>query len=320
MSGRKLAIRKVRRYRGAWYPSRHREAKRGGPLRGRVLRAAAAPAAALGIGAVGGACDSGLTLAGIDHDAADAVDTAVEDVIPEAPSDVPGEVPADVAAPDDAGVEDVAADESTDEGEDGTADEAADEATDEGRDEGPFPGDMPAGWHYTVYLREAEGRAVIRGVIREETGSPTDPCAHPTLDERIVDDLDYRLGDCGSDVDTGSANVDLLAPETSVEWAPPCPGGMRAAVGFEFLTDEAGDDEDVSGDPAGLTDGEEAWLVRNRECGEAAVSALRATDYPYEVWEYDDGTIDDSDRRRAEGLLGDTVRAIIDDLKDEGFI
>ena len=46
----------------------------------RVLRGAAAPAVALGLGTAGGACDGGMSLAGGDPDTTDAGD-AIEDVI-----------------------------------------------------------------------------------------------------------------------------------------------------------------------------------------------------------------------------------------------
>ena len=56
-----------------------------------------------------------------------------------------------------------------------------------------------------------------------------------------------------------------------------------------------------------------------RDLREAAIVPLRSADYPYEVWDFG-GWIDESDRARAEDLVRGTVRAILDDLKRDGFI
>jgi hypothetical protein len=114
--------------------------------------------------------------------------------------------------------------------------------------------------------------------------------------------------------------IDLLAPALDVEPAPPCPGGHRPAVGFEFMTEEARDDEDVTGDAEGLTDAEESVLRGLRERREAGIAPLHATDYPYRVLELMDGRLDDSDRRRAEDLVRAAVRALLDDLRRDGMI
>jgi len=291
-----LRVRPVRRYRVARYPSRHPNARMrcGSPIRKRLVRAAAAPAVALGLGAMGGACEGGVSLAGTDPDAPDATETTT-DVVEET---VPVEVGEDDAGTEDAVPEDVVAE---------------DAAVDTFDPDAIFPGDMVYGTHYTRYFGEAEGRAILAGVVREETGTASGPCATPTLADRLREDQPFGGGGF-------SIGVDLLAPALAIEASPECPGALRVAVGLEFMTDEAGDDEDVSGNPAGLTDAEEAELRELDARHEAHVRPLPATDYAFDVWEYEDGTIDDSDRARAEGLLRDTVRAIVDELKRDGCI
>ena len=268
MRNGKLAVRKVRRYRVARYPSRCREsrARHAGAMRQRMLRAAAGPAAALGIGAVGGACESGLNLIG-DED--DATDTTTDDE----------SFCADYAVTSPVGVGDC----------------------------------------YVRYLTEAEGRALIEDLIREETASPSDPCDRPTLHERLMTDQPFPSGG-EPEPDDVVGRIDLLAPALDVEPAPPCPGGDRPAVGFEFMTDEAGDDEDVSGNAEGLTGAEEALLGLLRARREAGIAPIHATGYPYRVVEFVDGRLDDSDRARAENLLRAAVRTLLDDLRRDGMI
>ena len=276
-----LRVRRVRRYRGAHYPSRHPGAKRGGSPARRVLRAAAVPAVALGLGASGGlGCEEGLNLVGTGADAPDAGETA--DVVAE-------------GSTDDAGREDAAPTE--------------DASPDDAEPDWGMEGDMAPGTFYTRLLSELEGRELIAAAVVEPETAPYDPCPHPALTERLRPDQDF--------VAPGVAtNVDLLAPEES----PPCPGTLLPAVGFEFLTEEAGDDEDVSGRPEGLTDGEERALAALDATHAAHVRVLPATDYAFTVIEYDDGWIDDSDRARAERLLGDTIREILDGLRRDGCI
>ena len=50
------------------------------------------------------------------------------------------------------------------------------------------------------------------------------------------------------------------------------------------------------------------------------VRPLPATDYAFTVIEYYGGGIDDSDRARAELLLGETIREILDGLRRDGCI
>ncbi|MBN1771116.1 MAG: hypothetical protein JXB32_07645 [Deltaproteobacteria bacterium] len=237
-----------------------------------MLRAAAGPAAALGLGA---ACNGGVNLTGTGHDATD--------------------VPPDVAVED--GADDV------------------DLCTD-------YMHTTPAavGACYVRYLTEAEGRAAIEAAVEETTATPTDPCESPTLHERLATDRTLSLP--ATDGAGGvTATVDLFAPALpAAEETPPCPARARPAVGFEFLTDEAGDDEDVSDDAAGLTDAEEASLRTRRERHEAGIAVLRTRDYPYRFLELVGGGTDDYDRLRAEEDLRAAVRALIDDLRRDGML
>ncbi|MBI5488064.1 MAG: hypothetical protein HY905_12090 [Deltaproteobacteria bacterium] len=289
MKNGKLSIRKVGRYRKAQYPSRHPQAKRTGTMAERVLRGAAVPAVALGLGAAGGACDGGLSLVGTEPDSPDATDVAADVVLPE------------TIATEDAGTEDAAPEEAAPE------DVVEDAELPEG-----LNGDMPSGTYYLRYLSEAEGRALIQETVLEADGDPSPPCDPVTLGERLNDDQPF-VRDGETPVDIG---VDLL----SDPYVPPCARPGLPAVGFEWMTEEARDDEDLTGNPAGVSAAEESALRALRESREAVISVLRATDYSYNVWEYEDGWIDDSDRARAESLVRETVREIVDDLRRHGFI
>ena len=273
----KLSVRKVRRYRKARYPSRHPAARRGGSPVRRVLRAASGPAVALGLGASGAACDGGLNLVGEDQDVVDATD----------------------------GTEATDATDTTDRV----------EAADEFVEPEAFPGGRPEGDYYTAYLTEAEGRALIVEAVRADAAETADPCAAPTLAERlggVPEDLPFEA-------EGVRASVDLLAPAISVEWTEDCLGGFRPAVGFEFATEERGDDEDLSGDPYGFSAAETAALPGLRERYEAAIALLRAAEFSYGVWDYG-GYVDDSDRARAEEAVRAAVRVVLDELKRDGFI
>jgi hypothetical protein len=265
-----LSIRRVRRYRKAAYPSRSRAARHGGTLVDKTLRAAAAPAVALGLGAALGGCDGGTRLEG-EGDAGDAVDT--------------------VDSPD---------------------------AVDPWGD--MIAGARPDGHRYTVYLTEAEGRALIDEVVGEETVGDTDPC-RPALHLRLHEDWGFRLDDTAIPGFDPGLEADRLAPEMRIEIdeAPPCPPGFLPPIGFEFMTEEAGDDQDVSADPRGLTDAEEAVLDEFRTAGTAAIARIRADDFPYEVVDWD-GWLDESDKARAESLVRETVRALLADLRRDGFL
>ncbi|MBI5490929.1 MAG: hypothetical protein HY905_26590 [Deltaproteobacteria bacterium] len=265
-----LALRKVRRYRKARYPSRHPTARRAPSLRQRVLRGAAAPAVALGLGAAAGACDGDVSLAGDDPDASDAV------------------------APDDA------------------APDLVDDP------DSILGGEGPSGTYYLRYLTEAEGRALIAETIAADTTPPANPCEEPVLADRVLEDQPFvRLADDGTTA--ARASIDILAPEIHVEVTPECPAAWRASVGFEFATDEAGDDEDVSGNPDGLTDAEEAALASLRESRAAAVAVIRSSDHPYDVWDYG-AWVEDYDRANAEEEVRQAVRNLIADLRRDGML
>jgi hypothetical protein len=288
MRNGKLSVHKVRRYRVARYPSRHPQAKRAGSIASRVLRGAAVPAMALGLGAAGGACDAGTNLVGSDPDAADVtetVDMATTDTVP-SEDDAGGSV--DVA------VEDVPPDYAEPEG---------------------LMGDMPAGTWYTRYFSEVEGRQLVLDAIRESEGVPAPPCAPLVLSDRLNEDQPFVT--TGDRVEPVNVSVDLLAES----YVAPCMRGELPPVGFEWMTDEARDDEDVTANPAGLTEGEERSLAMMREAGTAGIAVLKAADYSYQVWEeYGGGYVDESDRARAETLLRETVREIVNDLRRDGLI
>jgi hypothetical protein len=225
-----------------------------------VLRAAAGPAVALGLGAGGAACDGSVSLVGDE----DVVEVTDETYVP--PDDMLG-------------------------------------------------GARPEGDYYTAYLSEAEGRALIVDAVHEEGAEFIDTCAGPTLAERLTgapEDQPFEAAGV-------RAEVDLLAPEITVPWTYDCLGGYRPAAGFEFLTEERGDDEDLSGDPAGFTAAEAVALTGLRERYEAALTLLRATDFAYGVWDYGDW-VDDSDRARAEEAVKAAVRVVLDELKRDGMI
>jgi hypothetical protein len=276
-----LQIRRVARYRKAAYPSRSRKAKPHRTLTERVVRAAAGPAVALGLGA---GCDGGTQLVG-DPDAADAVDTV--DTVADATDVRP--------------VEDAAADDWVEE------------------DIPIFPGEYDPGTLVIRYLTEAEGRALIDDAVAGET--VPGPAGFPPLAGRIQPDRPFRIVEPVPATEPG-LNVDRLAPSIRVP-VPGDPGadGLAPAVGFEFMTDEAGDDQEVSGDPDGLTRREESLLDGLRSERSAAIERLRSADYPYDVWVHEwDGWEDDSDKVNAENAVRETIRALLDDLRRDGFL
>jgi hypothetical protein len=289
MRNGKLSVHKVRRYRVARYPSRHPEAKRVRSISERVLRGAAVPTVALGLGAAGGACDGGTNLVGTDPDAGDVptmLDTPTTEVVP-SEDDAGGSVDVPVG-------EDVPPDYVEPEG---------------------LMGDMPAGTWYTRYFSEAEGRQLMLDAIRESEGLPIPPCAPLVLSDRLNDDQPFVAP--GDRLPPVNASIDLL----SEPYVAPCMRGSLPAVGFEWMTEEARDDEDVTRNPAGLTDEEEDGLAILRETGSAAISVLKAADFSYQVYEeYGGGSIDESDRPRAEAQVRDAVRAIVEDLLRDGLI
>ena len=245
------------------------------------------PTISLGLGTAA-ACDGGVSLVGTEPDAADVTETSTE---------VGEDTPPVEVGEDDAGVEDVAVE---------------DVAPEWVEPDGGINGDMPAGTHYLRYFTEAEGRAILLDAIRAADGEPAPPCEPLVLGDRLREDQPF-VRDGGEPV---NASIDLLAEP----YAGPCVLGVGfPAVGFEWMTGEAEDDEDTTGNPAGLTDAEELALRNLRADAAAAISVLPATDYAYGVWDYE-GWIDDSDRARAETLLRETAREIVDDLRRNGFI
>jgi hypothetical protein len=178
-------------------------------------------------------------------------------------------------------------------------------------------GAAPMGEHYIRFLSEAEGRALITGVV-DELAADVDLCDGPGLAGQLLADQPFFSAGEG-DVAPVEANVDLLAPHLRRGLPPECDELVGPPVGFEFATDEAGDDEDVSGAPAGLTAAEEAALQALRESRDAAIAVLHAADYPYEAWDYR-YWVDDSDRARAEQLVRDTVRVLLEDLRHDGIL
>ena len=178
-------------------------------------------------------------------------------------------------------------------------------------------GAAPMGEHYIRFLSEAEGRALIAGVV-DELAAEEDLCEGPGLAGQLQEDQPFSSAGDG-DVAPVEANVDLLAPHLRRGLPPECDELVGPLVGFEFATGEAGDDEDVSGAPAGLTAAEESALQALRETRDAAVAVLHAADYPYDVWD-NRYWIDDSDRARAEQLVRETVRVLLDDLRHDGIL
>jgi hypothetical protein len=226
-----------------------------------------------------------MTLAGTEPDVADVTETAIE---------VGEDTPPVEVGEDDVGVEDV----------------AVEDIEPEWVEPDGLNGDMPAGTHYLRYLTEAEGRAIVLDAVRAADGEPG-PCMPVTLGDRLSEDQPFV-----HDVGPVNATIDLL----SATYNTSCPPSPFPPVGFEWMTEEAGDDEDVTGNPAGLTDAEELTLRNLRDVHQAAIAVLPATDYAYSVWDYGGGIVDDSDRARAETLLRETVREIVEDLERDGFI
>jgi hypothetical protein len=235
----------------------------------------------------------------------DALEDVGRDVIEDATvaDDSVGEgdaLPEDVGRADEASAPDVFPDASPDVSEEDAG----------GGDSGDDEGGADAVRRTVRQLTEAEGRALIRAVIHEATGTSSDPC-HPTLDERIIEDV--ALVDLAI-----RAELDLYAPVQCID-GPDC-GRCFGVSGFEFLTDEAGDDEEISGDPDGFTDAEAAQIADLRRSRAAGVGLLRAADYSYVAWAFGDGEVDDGDKARAEELLRAMVRTLIAELVRDGLI
>jgi hypothetical protein len=185
-------------------------------------------------------------------------------------------------------------------------------------------------------LREEEGRDALQLAFLEadreaQEASPgaVDPCAPPTLEDRLQ--LDGNFIRAADELATAiDVRVDALLPALDLPADESCPARTRPAVGFELLTDEAGDDEDHSRDPYGLSDAEERALQALREHGEALITLLRPEDYPVAV-HFRDSSIDDDDGpsspsmeerevEDAQRRLRETVRAILATLRTDGLL
>jgi hypothetical protein len=124
-----------------------------------------------------------------------------------------------------------------------------------------------------------------------------------------------------------AAEIDVLAPAVEVAAAGTCPGGLRPAVGFEFVGGElpdgsiAPDDEVATGNPNGLTTSESEALGQLRAAAEAAVVTLSASLYYYEEPNADtpDAVISLT-AEMARERLRTRVRALLEQLRGEGFI
>jgi hypothetical protein len=264
----RLYIRKVRRYRKARYPSRSPYVKPSRSPGASVLRAAAAPAAALALGA-GGCLDQGA------------------DDTPDATSGIEG------------------------------GREAGPESGSEVRDDAWFVDTigMSDAWRL-ARLTELEGRAVIRAAIAEAALEDTDPCAVPTLSERMREDQSLAILNAEAEP-AGSAVIDLFAPQDTIPAGETCPARLRQAVGFEFMTPEEGDDEDVSGRTEGFTRTEREALAARRTLGKEAMAVLDAESFPYATLEYADPS---PYRARAEENLRAAVLELIAELRRDGML
>jgi hypothetical protein len=173
--------------------------------------------------------------------------------------------------------------------------------------------------YVTRYLTEAEARAVIDDELRTSSARPAGPCDALLLGDRLQQDLLFEHPTVGS-YGPVRAEIDLLAPAQELPAEGTCPAAQLAAVGVEFTTDAAGDDESVSGDPDGLTAAERQALDRLRTEATAAMLVLSDQDFPYEV---EEGTPPDATaaaRAPAEDELRVRVRQFVDELRRDGLI
>jgi len=182
-------------------------------------------------------------------------------------------------------------------------------------------GDLVPGDYMTRYFTEAEARAILLEELATATGSPADPCAHPTLAERALENQDFTAP--ATAVRAAVAlELDVLAPAVDVPPDGTCPGGPRPPVGFEFATSEANDDEDLTLNPDGLTAAETTALEQLRSARDAAIVVLRSADFVYHE-SYDGADVAGSDggitRDQAETTLRERIRQLITELQGEGF-
>ncbi|MBI5499617.1 MAG: hypothetical protein HY907_05210 [Deltaproteobacteria bacterium] len=169
---------------------------------------------------------------------------------------------------------------------------------------------------HLVRLTESEGRAVIRQAVEEATRDDADPCAVPTLTERLNEDQTIEVA--GSDgAVVGTADMDFLAPQDLIREGEACPQRLRQAVGFEFLTFEEGDHEEESGLATGFTAAELAALADLRSSGKAAMEVLDAELFTFWTYTYGDPS---AYRAEAEANLRQAVLELIADLRRDGML
>jgi hypothetical protein len=165
-------------------------------------------------------------------------------------------------------------------------------------------------------LTELEGCAVVRSAIEEAVREDTDPCAVPTLVERLLEDQPLAIVDADAGP-IGSAEIDFLAPQDTIPASERCPARLRQAVGFEFMTSEEGDNEDVSGRTEGLTRTEREALAAIRTLGRDAIAVLDAEGFTYMMPSYGDPS---PYRARAEEDLRQAVLELIAELRRDGML
>lgn len=190
---------------------------------------------------------------------------------------------------------------------------------------------QPPRYYDPALLREAEGQAALELAIlehdreaREAAPAEPEPCAPPSPADRLQLDGNFIRAADGP-APAIDVRVDVLLPTLRRPADERCPELELPAVGFELLTEEAGDDEDHSGDPYGLTHAEERALQELRERGEALITILRPADYPVVVrfrdTNYDDGpSMEEREVEDAQRRLRATVRAILATLRREGLL
>jgi hypothetical protein len=186
--------------------------------------------------------------------------------------------------------------------------------------------------HYDpALLREEEGRAALELAVLEEERETRvtdpgscDPCGGPSTTDRLQLDGNFirAADDLAPAIDV---RIDALLPALEFPGDEACPAESLPAVGFELLTDEAGDDEDHSGDPYGLTDAEERGLQALREHGTALITLLDPRDFPVTVHFRDTGdddgpSMEEREVEDAQRRLREAVRAVLATLRREGLL
>lgn len=188
---------------------------------------------------------------------------------------------------------------------------------------------QPPARYDPALLREEEGRAALELAILEEEREARvtdpgscDPCAGPSPADRLQLDGNFiRAADeLAPAIDV---RIDALLPALDSPGDEACPAESLPAVGFELLTEEAGDDEDHSGDPYGLTDAEERGLQALHANGTALITILDPRDFPVTVQFRDTGnddgpSMEEREVEDAQRRLREAVRAVLATLRREG--